>query len=107
MFYAIFNVLPWIVFKVIDNSSQYFFLTTRRALKRRMRCAVVCIYPFLLVQIALMLTIYTRMKGIDNDKVDCVIRDPFKYVASLIITIVCSHLILLSWETVWITKFAI
>ena len=61
MFYAIFNVLPWIIFKVIDNSGQSFFLTTRRALKRRMRCAVVIFYPFLLIQIALMLSIYLRI----------------------------------------------
>ena len=107
MFYVIFNVLPWIIFKVIDNSGQSFFLTTRRALKRRMRCAVLIIYPFLLIQIALMLSIYLRMKGIENEKVDCPISESYRSLAMFKIIIVLLHLVLLSWETLWIMKFAI
>jgi len=64
-------------------------------------------YPFLLVLIALMISVYLRMKGIDNDKVNCPIDESFRSLAMFMIIVVSLHLILLSWETLWLLKFLI
>jgi len=40
LFYALFNIIPFLSLKLIDNHSHYYFLTSRRALKRRMRWLV-------------------------------------------------------------------
>ena len=88
MVYAIFNLLLWIILLVMNKSGLSRFMTTRRAMKGRMRWVVVVIYPFLLVQIVLMLRIY-----------DC--------QATSSITIVSAHLVFLSWETLWTLKFAV
>lgn len=76
-------------------------------MKNQIRWFVLIVYPMLFIQIALMLIIYLRIEGIDNEKVDCPVMNSFKSLAYFKICVLSIHLIFLCFETLSLLKYLI